>query len=72
MTQENAAMVNQSTATSRSLSHETAQLADLISQFRLGDADGDDSLRRELQKAAPHAFAAPARAPRGAAIASAR
>ena len=73
MTQQNASMVGQSTATSRSLSRDTEQLAELITQFRLGDAGDEDPLRRELQKAAPHAFAAPGRArSRGAAIASAR
>ena len=57
MTQQNAAMVEQSTAASRSLSIETEQLSGLISQFQIGRSR-DDVMRRELQKAAPHAFRA--------------
>jgi methyl-accepting chemotaxis protein len=57
MTQRNASMVEESTAASHSLSEETEQLSGLIGQFRLGRvAENDDALRRELQKAAPHAF----------------
>jgi methyl-accepting chemotaxis protein len=68
-TQQNAAMVEESTAASHSLSQETSQLSGLVGQFQVGAARSDDSMRRELQKAAPHAFrqpakpAAPARAP---------
>ena len=54
-TQQNAAMVEQSTAASRSLSLETEQLAELIGEFRVHVAQ-DDPMRRELQNAAPHAF----------------
>ncbi len=39
VTQQNAAMAEQSSAASRSLSQETAQLASLISQFQVGDAN---------------------------------
>ncbi len=41
-------------------------MASLISQFRIGQDSGGNSVRRELQKVAPHAFqkaAAPVRAP---------
>ncbi|ODS59692.1 MAG: hypothetical protein ABS48_01805 [Erythrobacter sp. SCN 68-10] len=38
MTQQNAAMVEQSTAAARSLSHEASRLADLVAQFRTGQA----------------------------------
>ena len=54
-------MVEESTATSRSLSQETVQLANLVSQFKVGD-NGEANLRRELEKAAPHVFAKPAAA----------
>ena len=59
VTQQNAAMVEQSTAASHSLSQETAQLSGLIGQFQIGQASGNDTMRRELQKAAPHAFRQP-------------
>jgi methyl-accepting chemotaxis protein len=62
-TQQNAAMVEESTAASRSLSQETTQLAGLVGQFQVGRAVGDVSMRRELQKAAPHAFRQPPQAP---------
>jgi methyl-accepting chemotaxis protein len=52
-------MVEESTAASHSLSQETAQLAELIDQFRVGDV-AQANLRRELERAAPHAFAKPA------------
>ena len=61
-TQQNAAMVEESTAASHSLSQETAQLSSLIGQFQVGGAAGDNAMRRELQKAAPHAFKPPAKA----------
>ena len=81
VTQQNAAMVEESTATSRSLSAETSELAKLIGQFQVGGANDDDALRRDLQKVAPHAFSpdrsrsspAPQGArPRGGAIVGAR
>jgi methyl-accepting chemotaxis protein len=56
VTQQNAAMVEESTATTHSLSQEIAQLSDLIGQFQVGQTDGNASMRRELQKVAPHAF----------------
>jgi methyl-accepting chemotaxis protein len=56
VTQQNASMVEESTAASHSLSQETSQLADLVGRFQVGQAKREDALRRELQKAAPHAF----------------
>jgi methyl-accepting chemotaxis protein len=64
-TQQNVTMVEQSTAASHSLSQETDQLSGLIGQFHVGGAGGDNALRDQLQKAAPHAFRQPARAPVG-------
>ncbi len=63
VTQQNAAMVEQSTAASHSLSQETDQLLGLIGQFQVGRASDNDSMRRELQKAAPHAFGQPSKTP---------
>jgi methyl-accepting chemotaxis protein len=60
-TQQNAAMVEETTAATRSLSQETEQLSGLIGRFRIGRASADGSLRRQLRKAAPHAFAPPAK-----------
>jgi methyl-accepting chemotaxis protein len=60
-TQKNASMVEESNAASHSLSKETSQLANLVEQFRVDGRDGD-TLRRELRKVAPHAFAKPAAA----------
>jgi methyl-accepting chemotaxis protein len=59
VTQQNSAMAEESTAAARSLSEETAQLSELIGQFQVGGARADNSVRRELQKAAPHAFRPP-------------
>lgn len=56
VTQQNAAMVEETTAASHSLSQETEQLAQLVGQFRTGQTNSKDSVRRELKKAAPHAF----------------
>ncbi|TAL76216.1 MAG: globin-coupled sensor protein [Beijerinckiaceae bacterium] len=62
-TQQNATMVEQTTAASHSLSQETDHLLELIGQFQIGRADNNDSLRLQLQKAAPHAFRSQAKAP---------
>jgi len=68
VTQQNATMVEETTAASHSLSQETEQLAELIGQFQVKSAYGDDPVRRALKQAAPHAFrdgpekAAPAKA----------
>ena len=56
VTQQNAAMVEQSTAATHSLSQETEQLSGLIGQFQIGRTEANTSMRRELQKVAPHAF----------------
>ena len=62
-------MVQQSTATSRSLSHETMELSRLVDQFEVDAAaqsaagPADESVRNALRAAAPHAFAAPSRGP---------
>jgi len=61
-TQQNATMVEESTAASHSLSQETAQLSSLIGEFQVGRT-GDNSMRRQLQKAAPHVFRPSAKAP---------
>ncbi|MGP0059048.1 MAG: hypothetical protein ACLPID_07170, partial [Beijerinckiaceae bacterium] len=55
MTQKNAAMVEESTAATHTLSQETVQLSGLIGQFQLGGANEDEAMRRKLQKVAPHA-----------------
>jgi methyl-accepting chemotaxis protein len=62
VTQQNAAMVEETTAASHALSQETSQLAELVGQFQIGRASSDEAMRRELQKAAPHAFRQPAKA----------
>jgi len=56
VTQQNAAMVEQSTAACRSLSQDANQLSGLVSQFRVGSGGDDQTMRRQLQKVAPHAF----------------
>lgn len=55
-TQENAAMVGESSSATQSLSQEAARLAGLVAQFRVRRRAGGGTLRAELQKAAPHAF----------------
>ncbi|MFK4985419.1 methyl-accepting chemotaxis protein, partial [Klebsiella pneumoniae] len=54
-TQQNAAMVEQSTAAGHSLAHVAAQLATLVSLFQVGQASGSQPTRR--------AAAAPVRRP---------
>lgn len=56
VTQQNAAMVEETTASSHSLRQEMDELSALISQFRVGETAEHQKLRRELQKVAPHAF----------------
>jgi methyl-accepting chemotaxis protein len=65
VTQQNAAMVEQSTAASRLLSEETTQLSNLVGQFQVADAGDVEAMRRQLQKTAPHAFPKPGRAAAG-------
>ena len=64
-TQKNAAMVEESTAASHALAHEADELAKLMTHFRVS-RPAEDPLRRQLKKAAPHAFREPppAAAPR--------
>jgi methyl-accepting chemotaxis protein len=62
-TQQNATMAEQANAASRSLAQETSRLSELIGGFNLGSTR-EGNMRRELQKAAPHAFAAPQPAPK--------
>lgn len=75
-TQQNAAMVEESTAAVHALAKEADEMADLMSRFNIGE---DTSLREQLERTAPHAFrksgpAAPAQGsrPRLAASQSAR
>jgi len=56
VTQQNAAMVEQSTAAGHSLSEESSKLAQLVGQFQVGRSASEATLRRELKEAAPHAF----------------
>ena len=67
VTQQNAAMVEQSTAAGHSLSQETSKLSQLISQFQVGRSASEATLRRELKEVAPHAFKGRETAPRAAA-----
>jgi methyl-accepting chemotaxis protein len=62
-TQQNAAMAEQSTAAARSMMQETEKLSKMVNQFQLGRAANSGAIRRELEKAAPHAFASAAKAP---------
>ena len=54
-TQQNAAMVEQSTAAAHSLSREAESMAELMAKFDIGHA-GDASIRGELRKTVPHVF----------------
>jgi methyl-accepting chemotaxis protein len=82
VTQQNAAMVQQSTATSRSLSQQTMELSRLVDQFEIDEnfsrrdaketgENADEPIRRAPRGTAPHAFAPPSRGP-AARLASAR
>ncbi|WP_158817560.1 methyl-accepting chemotaxis protein [Methylocapsa sp. S129] len=66
VTQQNAAMVEQSTAASYALAEETEQLSVLIGQFQVGGREEDDPIRRQLQEVAPHAFPAKSATANGA------
>jgi methyl-accepting chemotaxis protein len=57
VTQQNAAMVQQSTATSRSLSHETMELSRLVDQFEVDDnaAGYVDTVEAEVEETAAEA-----------------
>jgi methyl-accepting chemotaxis protein len=56
MTQQNAAMVEETTAASHALSQEALGLDHLIRQFRTGATH--DGVAAQLRQAAPHVFAA--------------
>ncbi|MFZ1965250.1 MAG: PAS domain-containing methyl-accepting chemotaxis protein [Roseiarcus sp.] len=55
VTQKNAAMVEETTAAAHALADETEELGRLVARYQIG-AIAEDPLRRELKKAAPHAF----------------
>ncbi|MCD2173637.1 methyl-accepting chemotaxis protein [Rhizobium sp. C4] len=55
LTQQNAAMVEESTAAGHALSQETADLADLIGQFQVGPAGHSGSTNATSRSAAPYA-----------------
>ena len=55
VTQKNAAMVEETTAASHGLSEEAEELSRMVERYRIGQA-AEDPIRRELKKAAPHAF----------------
>jgi methyl-accepting chemotaxis protein len=67
VTQQNVAMVEESTAAGHSLSEESTKLAQMVGRFRVGRLASAEALRRELKEAAPQAFRASDRAPRVAA-----
>jgi methyl-accepting chemotaxis protein len=54
VTQQNAAMVEETTAASHSVSRETTQLSDLVGQFKVGDRAAKEAPRRK-PKAPPQA-----------------
>ncbi|MBB4006721.1 methyl-accepting chemotaxis protein [Allorhizobium taibaishanense] len=60
-TQQNAAMVEQTTAASHSLAREAAALNDLLARFKLGDQPGTASFQPKVAEAGTHAVASPAR-----------
>jgi methyl-accepting chemotaxis protein len=53
VTQQNAAMVEQSTAASHGLSGEAQELARLVGQFRIGESAAVPVLRRAAPKTPP-------------------
>jgi methyl-accepting chemotaxis protein len=58
VTRQNAAMVGESAAASHSPSRDRPELASLVGRRQVGDLKAGNARRRELKKAAPHAFAA--------------
>ncbi len=62
MTQQNAAMVEQSTAASHSLAQETAELVRLTGRFRIGTAPSGSATIKGMQPSTPLARAKPAAA----------
>lgn len=67
ITQKNAAMVEESTAASRTLSRDSEQLSSLIGRFQIGQAieggaaKDNEAMRQQLRQVATHAFRAPAK-----------
>lgn len=61
-TQQNAAMVEESTAAVHALSKEADEMASLMAKFELGKGE-NQTLRRELERTVPHAFRKPAVSP---------
>jgi methyl-accepting chemotaxis protein len=53
-TQQNAAMVEETTAATRNLSEESQRLLALVAKFQLGQSNGSRDLSRSLAAAAPH------------------
>jgi methyl-accepting chemotaxis protein len=76
VTQQNAAMVEQTTAASHALAGETEALGRMVERYQFRTL-AEDQLRRQLRETAPHAFrdaprqAPPAQAPANRAIAEA-
>ena len=66
-TKQNAAMVEQSTEAGHSLSEESSTLAQLVGRFRVGGPPSEETLRRELEQAAPQALRASGKASRASA-----
>ncbi len=66
VTQQNAAMAEESTAASHALCDEAERLSALIDAFSVARDDGADALRREPERIAPRAVAAARRPPQGA------
>jgi methyl-accepting chemotaxis protein len=68
-TQQNAAMAEEATAAAKAMLRETEKLAETVGVFHIGRTVGGvaspsaSTLKRELKKAAPHAFAPPAKPP---------
>jgi methyl-accepting chemotaxis protein len=71
VTQKNAAMVEETTAAAHGLAGESEELGRLVARYKIRPT-GDDALRAELKKAAPHAFREPARTAAPGATAQAR
>ena len=69
--QQDAAMVEQSTAAGHSLSEEASKLAQLVGQFQVGRPTSEEALRRKLKEAVPHAFQASGKTTRTALSATA-
>ncbi len=58
MTQQNAAMVEETTAASHHLTQEASRLVELVGKFKTG-REREAPLRKAVQKAAPHVFKKP-------------